>query len=118
MAYTGINGRISYKHYSLVKDLSDSDISNLERQISIWESENPISEFTEHPQMLSWVIILMGCGALASYEGLWNAPPVYLLSWLVLAMASYIYFKNKRSVWYSKREYFEINIIEDLKTTD
>ena len=117
MAYTGINGRISHKHYSLFQDLSDSEKHDLERQISIWEGQNRIGEFTEHPQMLSWAIILMGCGALASYEGLWNAPLVYLLSWLAAAMAAYIYFNKKRQSWYSSRESFELMIIQKCKTT-
>jgi len=118
MFYVWKNGQIFFQHWSLVEDLSDSDRSKLEEQLRDWDMQNRLSELTEYPQALSWFIILVGCGVLESYKGLWNAPPAYLLGWALAALVSYIYFKNKRSDWYKRREYFLFGLIADLKKSD
>jgi len=41
-----------------------------------------------------------------------------LLGWALAALVSYIYFKNKRSDWYKRREYFLFGLIADLKKSD
>ena len=119
MFYVWKNGQIFFEHWSLVKDLSDSDRYKLEEQLRDWDLQNRLSELAEYPQALSWLIILVGwCVLASSYEGPWNAPPAYLLGWAVAALVSYIYFKNKRSDWYERREYFLFNLIADLKKSD
>ena len=102
------------KLYSLRDGLTKEQSSDLDRKLDRWENDNPAGEFTRHPQMLSWAIVLMGCGALAGYEGLWNAPPALLLGWLVAALIPYIYFNNKLNEWKGRKEQYEANLIAEM----